>query len=570
MSSQYTRPPKLNIAITTSASQNDNSSESPTENTPLLSATTTTTRIPSPEAEELGQVTKDSRDDSRIPTYRLILQEAWVTTKYALPVFGINVLEYSLVVVSVLSIGHISTSALAAITIGEMTVNVTGLSVIQGFASALDTLLPSAWTSPHPQLVGLWTQRMIVVVSFFLIPIFILWINAEAVLLKLKQEPEVARLAAVYLRWMCIGLPAYAFNCITRRYFQAQNLFNVPARIIVIVAPLNVLLNYLLVWGPSTVRIGFIGAPLATSISYYIISISYIIYGVFFVPRTAWHPLSILGFRNLGVLIKLGLAGIGQTCSEWWSWDIVALVASQFGSDVILASQSVLVVTSSTTWLAPFSLGVAASIRIGNLLGANQARRAGAAAKAAVLTGLILAGVMSTFLLIVRNRWAYLFNEDPAVVSLVASIIPLLAMFQVFDANAAITSGILRARGKQITGAVLNIGAYYVLGIPFGILLAFKFNMKLTGLWLGLTVALVICAVVGTILCIWTPNWEEEVEKVMERLEGDKRALEDSEDEEEGDGTSTERRVAVISEEEEEGEGRRRISDAAVNGDSRL
>lgn len=61
---------------------------------------------------------------------------------------------------SVIAIGHISTIALAAATIGFMTANVTGLSIIQGMASALDTVLPSAWTSGKPQLVGLWTQRM--------------------------------------------------------------------------------------------------------------------------------------------------------------------------------------------------------------------------------------------------------------------------------------------------------------------------------------------------------------------------------------------------------------------------
>lgn len=41
-----------------------------------------------------------------------------------------------------------------------MTASVTGYSIIQGLASTLDTMLPSAWTSPQPQLVGLWTQRM--------------------------------------------------------------------------------------------------------------------------------------------------------------------------------------------------------------------------------------------------------------------------------------------------------------------------------------------------------------------------------------------------------------------------
>lgn len=61
---------------------------------------------------------------------------------------------------SVIAIGHISTTALAAVTLGFMTANVSGLSIILGMTNTLDTILPSAWTSDQPQLVGLWTQRM--------------------------------------------------------------------------------------------------------------------------------------------------------------------------------------------------------------------------------------------------------------------------------------------------------------------------------------------------------------------------------------------------------------------------
>ena len=71
-----------------------------------------------------------------------------------------HVLEFSITMISVVSIGHLSTTALAAITLGSMTANVSGFSIIQGFTSALDTMLPSAWTSSQPQLVGLWAQRM--------------------------------------------------------------------------------------------------------------------------------------------------------------------------------------------------------------------------------------------------------------------------------------------------------------------------------------------------------------------------------------------------------------------------
>jgi MATE family multidrug resistance protein len=64
-------------------------------------------------------------------------------------------------VASVVSIGHISTEALAASALGSMTAAVTGLSIITGFASALDSMLPHAWTSGNPQHVGLWTHRML-------------------------------------------------------------------------------------------------------------------------------------------------------------------------------------------------------------------------------------------------------------------------------------------------------------------------------------------------------------------------------------------------------------------------
>ena len=173
---------------------------------------------------------------------------------------------------SVVSIGHISTTALAAISLGSMTASVSGYSVISGLTSALDTVLPSAWTSNEPQLVGLWAQRMgqsinlcgfsrvnwfhnhhscrrlriscsksagqehIIMVShtdFVSQPMLLIWLNAEPLLIFLNQEPEIAHLAAIYLRWAALGLPgilpflsfcavanyndlAYAFNNISR------------------------------------------------------------------------------------------------------------------------------------------------------------------------------------------------------------------------------------------------------------------------------------------------------------------------------------------------------------------
>ncbi|KAF8962337.1 mate-domain-containing protein [Flammula alnicola] len=478
------------------------------ETTPLLN------NPPIPRIEE--SIDRDPSYDNESKVF-MFWEELLILTKYALPVFGTHVLEYSLVIVSVVSIGHISTTALAAITLGSMTASVSGFSIIQGFASALDTMLPSAWTSPQPQLVGLWSQRMTVVMFASLIPTLLIWFNAESILVFLKQDPEVAHLASIYLRWVALGLPAYAFNCISRRYFQSQGLFAVPTRIVFIVAPINALLNYLLVWGPAPIRLGFIGAPIATAISFNLISLMSILYGIFYTPHTAWHPLSRRMFTSLGVLVNLGLSGVGQTASEWWAWELVALAASLLGPTA-LATQSVLLVSSSTTFQAPFALSIATAVRIGNLLGESKAKRAGVAANTSILMAFLIACIPSTVFLVFRNSWAYIFNDDPAVVKLVASIMPIIALFQVFDGIAAVTGGIFRARGKQFLGALLNLSAYYIFGIPLGIYLAFRHHLELHGLWLGLTFSLVYCALIGTWLCLLT-DWDHEVRKVEQRLE---------------------------------------------------
>ena len=101
-----------------------------------------------------------------------------------------------------------------------------------------------------------------------------------------------------------------------------------PARIIAFVAPINILLSYLLgeffltcdynmglmgvsVWGPESIRLGFIGAPIATSISYNLISVASIFYGIFFVERAAWHPISPRCLTSLGSLAWLSMGGVG-------------------------------------------------------------------------------------------------------------------------------------------------------------------------------------------------------------------------------------------------------------------
>lgn len=71
------------------------------------------------------------------------------------------------------------------------------------------------------------------------------------------------------------------------------------------------LFNGFAVWGPAPFNLGFKGAPLATAISFNLITLASIIYGVFFVPKTAWYPFSRRTFTGLGILVRLSISGVG-------------------------------------------------------------------------------------------------------------------------------------------------------------------------------------------------------------------------------------------------------------------
>ncbi|OCF45939.1 MATE family multidrug resistance protein [Kwoniella heveanensis CBS 569] len=434
----------------------------------------------------------------------------------SIPVFFSQLAEWSLNLASVVSIGHLGTTELAASSLASMTAAVSCFSILQGLCTAMDTLLPAAWTSSDPSRVGLWTQRMSAVLQ---IPMFVIWWNIGGVLIALGQEPDVAHHAAQYLRWLSLGIPGYGGNVLLKKYLQAQNLMHVPTYVLFVVAPLNLVMNYAFVWGPDFIRIGFPGGALATGMSYNFAFLASLLWILFYGPREAFHPVKFQHcFSKLGTVTSLGLAGTIMLSSEWWAWEACALAASILGP-VHLAAQSVLLSTASTFYQVPASLGIASAVRVGNLLGAGRGWEAKWASRACLLWSLIFAIINSSTCVIFRKNWGYLFNSDQEVVELVAEIMPYIALFQLTDGIVATAGSILRSLGLHTTGALINLTSYYVIGLPFGIWLTFepKYKLGLVGLWVGLSAALAYASILEFWM-VWSANWTRAVERIRERL----------------------------------------------------
>ncbi|KAI8899252.1 mate-domain-containing protein [Globomyces pollinis-pini] len=395
--------------------------------------------------ENSNELIIENADDRPDYSYTAISYEARVLGTMAWPVSVANLLQFTITSASVFSLGHIGTKYLAASALAIMLCNVTGNCVAQGIATALDTLCSQSYTgSNDPFALGKHLQRGLFVCLLFCIPISILWYNAEDVLILLGQEPEISKLAGTFTRWMIPGLFAIFTNECLRRYLQCQGIMKPSMYITGFASILSIFLQWLLVW--SSINIGYIGAPIATSIVNVFMPFVTVLYICFVNGGDCWGGIErkeIMNVTKLWEIIILGVPGVIMIASEWLAYEAVALAAGILG-DKVLAAQTVVLNTCTLSFMIPLGLSVATTTRIGNCLGSGLPNTTRRVTIVALCFSLVIAFMNATFYMTSRYRWGYLFTSDPEVVQLVSEIFPLAALYQLYDNTGAIGGAAIR------------------------------------------------------------------------------------------------------------------------------
>jgi MATE family multidrug resistance protein len=176
---------------------------------------------------------------------------------------------------------------------------------------------------------------------------------------------------------MIFSLPGTIVFEAAKRILQAQGMFKENAYVLFVAAPINVFVNWLLVW---KLDMGFIGAPIAVAFSRNLMALLIVLYIRFIRGSQCWGGLSRRAFTNWWPMFQLALPGMIMVEAEWLAFEIMTLVSSQFGTDY-LAAQSILITLSTIVYHLPFALSVASSTRIANLIGANMVDSAKTAAR---------------------------------------------------------------------------------------------------------------------------------------------------------------------------------------------
>jgi MATE family multidrug resistance protein len=228
-------------------------------------------------------------------------REAKTIFGYAGPLIITFLLQYSLTVASIFTVGRLGTVELGAVSLASMTANITGYAIFQGLATSLDTLCAQAYGSGRKQLVGLQLQRMVWFLWCLTIPIGVFWLSAEKVLEHIVPEKRSAQLAGLYLRVLLAGAPGYAAFEAGKRFVQAQGLFSATTYVLLIAAPINAFMNWLFVWHFGW---GFIGAPIAVATTDNLLPLLLFLYVYFVDGRQCWNGFTKKSFHNWGEMFN--------------------------------------------------------------------------------------------------------------------------------------------------------------------------------------------------------------------------------------------------------------------------
>jgi MATE family multidrug resistance protein len=318
-------------------------------------------------------------------------------------------------------------------------------------------------------------------------------------------NPQIGVLARPYLEVMALSAPSLLFYAAFRRYLQGIHIVRPIMYALISANIVNAGANAILIYGRlGAPALGVTGSAWATCIArLYMAAFLYVAVRREHRRRGASHPHVPFGIdvHRLRTLVGLGAPAASQITLEVGVFALSTALAARLDA-VSSASHQIALNIASVVFMVPLGLASAGAVRVGHAVGARDARRARRAGwTALVLGGAVMIG-LGLMLFIFPIPMLSLFTTDARVLQIGSRLLAIAAAFQLFDGTQAVTTGVLRGIGDTRTPMIMNVIGHWVLGLPVGYALCFRLAWGVTGLWIGLSIGLIFCAVALTVTWI--------------------------------------------------------------------
>lgn len=415
-----------------------------------------------------------------------------------LPILITQVALYLMSFFDVLMSGKYSTQDLAGVSIGSSI----WLPVYTGLSGILISITPIV-----AQFVGAKREKeaSATVKQGFYVAILLAIIIFTGLTLSLKPllkgmslEPDVYRVAYHYLIAMCFGLLPLFIYSVLRCFIDALGQTRVSMLITLMAAPINIVFNYLFIFGHlGFPELGGVGSGVASAITYWLICGAAIIITMKKTPFADFSLFSKLPRPNptkAFEMVKLGLPIGLAIFAESSIFSVVTMMMSKYSTEVIGAHQ-IAMNFASLLYMIPLSISMGATILVGFEAGAKRFQDAKTYSRLCTITAVTFCMISLTVLLIFKGHIASVYSNDVQVVRLAGHFLTYAAFFQLSDAIQAPIQGALRGYKDVTITFIMALVSYWIIGLPVGILLANMTNLGPYGYWIGLIAGLAMGAV---------------------------------------------------------------------------
>ncbi|MGE1102996.1 MATE family efflux transporter [Peribacillus simplex] len=415
-----------------------------------------------------------------------------------IPILITQISMYAMTFFDVMMSGQYSTQDVAGVSIGSSlwTPVYTGLS---GILIALTPVVSQLVGSRQSKSVSYSVMQAIyLAVALAMIILIIGAFSLNPVLSAMDLEDGVHMVAHDYLIALSLGIiPLFVYNAL-RAFIDALGQTRISMIITLCALPVNVLFNYLLIYGKfGFPELGGVGSGYATAITYWLIALvailvvikinpfsTFEVFSEFFrVSWKEWRALLLIG-------VPIGLAIFFETSI----FSAVTLLMSKYNT-VTIASHQIAMNFASLLYMIPLSISMALTIVIGFEIGAARYKDAKEYSWIGISMALTMSLVLSTILFLFREPVASLYTKDHEVMMLTSHFLIYAIFFQISDALQAPIQGILRGYKDVNVTFAMSLVSYWILGLPIGYFFAKYTDMGAFGYWIGLISGLALGAI---------------------------------------------------------------------------
>lgn len=446
---------------------------------------------------------------------RMVWDESKRLWGIGLPI-GVGMLSmYAISSITQIFIGHLGNLPLAAASIGLSVFATFALGFLLGMGSALETLCGQAFGAGEVAMLGVYLQRswiILVAACVVMTPVFVF---AESLLLLIGQDADVARESARFATYIVPSIYAMGINFAASKFLQAQSKVTVPAWIGFGALLACALLNYLFV---SVLGWGLPGAAAAYDIAHWIIALGQVVYIIGWC-KDGWKGWSVAAFHEIWPFVRLSLESAVMLCLEVWYMSLITVLTGDL-EDAQIAVDSLGICMNINGWEAMIFIGLnaAISVRVSNELGSGRPRAAWNAVMVVVGEALVIGILCMALILIFRDSFSIIFTSDATLQRAVARIAGLLGLTMVLNSVQPVVSGVAVGGGWQGLVAYINLGCYYIFGLPLGYLLGYKFSFGVGGIWSGMLCGITLQTLI-LLGVVWRTDWKAEAAQASGRVQ---------------------------------------------------